>query len=227
MKRLAESRRKRADQPPSGKAHCERNGAQCKLPLRAGCLLSSIRGHDASDLPLREQLSAESERVGRELQHTSPALSPPIETVGTTPAEPSPHAQYFTPQTLFVLTGVAGGSQLRQPDRHGLVHRVTLLQYERAQDINCENGKSHQLDQRGRGQKMPCPRCITLVRQHLTANTKSASNRQQKQPHKHQPWTPQQAHPGERRQNSLSDTEDHRAHEAHRERVPRSSPEST
>src|SRR5215469_4075820 len=61
MKRLAESRGKRADQPPSGEAHCERNGAQCKLPLRGGCLLSSIRGHDDSDLPLREQLSAESE----------------------------------------------------------------------------------------------------------------------------------------------------------------------
>src|SRR5262249_4349138 len=105
MKRLAESRRKRADQPPSGEAHCERNGAQCKLPLRGGCLLSSIRGHDDSDLPLREQLSAESERVGRELQHTSPAPSPPTETVGTTPAESSPMLKISHPQTLFVSNG--------------------------------------------------------------------------------------------------------------------------
>src|SRR6516164_9096431 len=227
MKRLAESRRKRADQPPSGEAHCERNGAQCKLPLRGGCLLSSIRGHDDSDLPLREQLSAESERVGRELQHTSPAPSPPTETVGTTPAESSPLLNISHPKLCSFLTAVAGGRQLRQPDHHGLVHRVTRLHHKRAQDVNCENGKSRQLDQRGRGQKMPCPRCITLIRQHLTGNTKRASKRQQKQPHKHQPWTPQQAHPGKRRQNSLSDAKDHRAHEAHRERVPRSSPEST
>ena len=30
----------------------------------------------------------------------------------------------------------------------------------------------------------------------LAGNTKRASNRQQKQPHEHQLWTPQQAHPG-------------------------------